>query len=281
MIVTNNLGLPESFLNAAKRGNRKPSDRFSPSQLQKSPRQYWLYKRHWENLREDASDKLWALFGQAVHSVLEAGQSDNEINEEYLTAELLGHTISGINDNFNVETGILSDWKVTSSWSYVFLDDKLPDWTFQLNVYAWLRKMQGYEVKGLENVLIFRDFSKGKSLSQNGYPAQPVVRIPIELWEGDKIEAEMISRIETLLEHSATPDQELPDCSPEQRWEKPTVYAVKKNGRKSAIKLYDTLKEAESDTRGDYVETRLGKSINCEDYCPVRFLCKKRRAVEW
>lgn len=67
----------------------------------------------------------------------------------------------------------------------------------------------------------------------------------------------------------------IPECSAEERWQKKDVYAVKKEGRKSAVKLFDTQKEAEERIvelgKGHYLEIRRGESMKCKNYC----LCAK------
>jgi hypothetical protein len=66
-------------------------------------------------------------------------------------------------------------------------------------------------------------------------------------------------------------DDEIPSCNPEERWDKATKYAVKKEGRKTAIRLLDDKKAAESMAgelgKGHYVEPRPGESVKCQSFC--------------
>jgi hypothetical protein len=68
-------------------------------------------------------------------------------------------------------------------------------------------------------------------------------------------------------------DDEIQPCTAKERWEKPSKYAVKKEGNKRAYKLLDTLEEAEKiagDKGKEYgVEKRPGESTRCLDYCSV------------
>jgi hypothetical protein len=72
-------------------------------------------------------------------------------------------------------------------------------------------------------------------------------------------------------------DDDIPPCSPEQRWEKPTKYAVMKGANKRACRVMDTPEEAEkmvADMGAGYsVEVRPGESVRCMDYCSVAEYC--------
>ena len=77
------------------------------------------------------------------------------------------------------------------------------------------------------------------------------------------------------------PDDELPECTAEERWERPIKYAVKKEGRKSALRVLDSLKDAENYMAEKklfakhFVETRQGESVRCESYCAVQPFCNQ------
>lgn len=72
---------------------------------------------------------------------------------------------------------------------------------------------------------------------------------------------------------------ELPECSPEERWATSDQWALMKEGRKTAIKLYDTESEAQVALSAcgpkHFVERRLGRDIRCADYCPVSKFCQQ------
>jgi len=71
----------------------------------------------------------------------------------------------------------------------------------------------------------------------------------------------------------------LPVCSPEERWEKPPVYAVMKRGRVRAVRLFRSDQDAkdfiavQKDSNTLYVEDRPPESVRCLDYCAVSGLC--------
>ena len=74
---------------------------------------------------------------------------------------------------------------------------------------------------------------------------------------------------------SSSEDDIIPECTAEERWQKKDVYAVRKEGRKSAVKLFETQKEAEEKItelgKDHYLEIRKGESMKCKNYC----LCSK------
>jgi hypothetical protein len=78
-----------------------------------------------------------------------------------------------------------------------------------------------------------------------------------------------------------TPSDKLLPCTPEERWERPTRYALMKKGRKRAIKLYDTEEDANGAVKekDHYVEYRKGESVRCENYCPVKEFCNQYKEM--
>ena len=74
-----------------------------------------------------------------------------------------------------------------------------------------------------------------------------------------------------------TTGQELQECTPEDMWEKPTTYALKKTGGVRAKKVYSILTEAEAGLaeagKGYEIETREGERTRCQKYCQVSQFC--------
>jgi hypothetical protein len=72
--------------------------------------------------------------------------------------------------------------------------------------------------------------------------------------------------------------EELQPCSDEERWMTETVYATKKEGRKSAIRLFKTVEEATelAEKEKGYVEIRKGEPKRCTgDFCGVSKWCSQ------
>lgn len=269
MKLTNKHNLPGPLVNAVKgfekaykdgRGNTSISvtELISPPLIKK------LKEEYNDRLEEDVSERIWSLFGSAVHSVLEHAGGAADLTEERLFLDVEGIRISGQADLYE-ESGTLSDYKITSVWSVI--GDKIkPEWVTQLNILALLYENTGFPVTKLQIVAILRDWSKGKAMAGGNYPECNVKVIDIPRWTKEATLDYIIERVKI---HAAEPTE----CTPEEKWAKPPVYAVMKEGRKSAIKLYDTLEEAEADGRGDRVEVRPGENVRCKEYCPVKDFC--------
>jgi hypothetical protein len=276
MIITNNQGLPRALVEAVKRDTHKGAD-YSASALTKSPRALWLERRHGDEITKDASEMVWALFGTAVHAVLERADNEHRLTEEYLTAEIAGKTLSGTCDLY--DDGIISDWKTTSVWSYIYLDRaRMDEYESQLNAYAYLFRKYGFAVDGLQIVMLFRDWQASKAKYDPSYPQSQVKVVPVELWDEMRQVNYLIKRITMYEGWSETPDDELPLCSADYRWAKTGKWAVMKEGRKSAIKLYDAEAEALNASASDsklYVQERPGEQWKRCEYCNGRDFCNQ------
>ena len=276
MKFTNKYNLPQTVFDVlAKDGYKAGNDDYSATSLLKSPRQLLLYRRHFHQIEEDVSDRVWSIFGQAAHNILEKHGNDTSLTEERLYTEVLGRKLSGQVDHYH--EGVITDYKVTSVWSIVY-KSKIEDWTAQLNIYAYLFRKNGYDVRRLQIVAVLRDWSETEKLRSRDYPEAPIVVIPITLWDIEDQELSITSKIKEFIEAESLTDDELPYCTPEERWQAPDVYAVMKEGRKTAVKLYDNEEEAEihaSEDKKYSVVKRSGTSRNCERYCPVSFCCNQ------
>ena len=283
MKLTNKHGIPDTFLNVLKRPTySKGKAHLSATQLLNSPKIVALTKKFEDELEQDVSDMVWSIFGTAIHGVLEHGKDDNHIVEERLHTTFDGWRISGAID-LQIITGqdkvSIRDYKTTSAWAV--MNEKY-EWEQQLNIYAWLVetvKLQIVDSVGI--VAIIRDWSRRDAARNPDYPQSPVKEIPITLWPYQQREdfiSERISKHSECEFHMET-DEELPPCTPEEMWEKPTTWALKKKGGVRAIKVYETQEEAEAalDSKVHEIEVRLGSRTRCESFCPVNTYCQQWR----
>jgi hypothetical protein len=283
MKLTNKHGIPDTFLNVLKRPTySKGKAHLSATQLLNSPKIVALTKKFEDELEQDVSDMVWSIFGTAIHGVLEHGKDDNHIVEERLHTIFDGWRISGAID-LQIITGpdriSIRDYKTTSAWAV--MNEKY-EWEQQLNIYAWLVetvKLQIVDSVGI--VAIIRDWSRRDAARNPDYPQSPVKEIPITLWPYQKREdfiSERISKHSECEFHMET-DEDLPPCTPEEMWEKPTTWALKKKGGVRAIKVYETQEEAEAalDPKVHEIEVRLGSRTRCESFCPVNTYCQQWR----
>ncbi len=281
MIFTNKYNLPESVVAVlSKDGYKAGDDNFSATSLLKSPQQLQLYRRHADKLTEDVSDRVWSLLGQAAHSVLEQHGEDTSLVEERLYTTVLDRKLSGQVDHYHL--GTVTDYKVTSVWTLI-RGSKVDDWTRQLNIYAKIFNDNGFDVKKLQIVTILRDWSEMEKLRNKDYPEAPIMVIPITLWSNAEQDTYINSRVALHKAAESCLDEDLPPCTAEERWQSPDVYAVMKEGRKSAVKLYQNKEEADAHAEEDKklsVILRAGSSRMCERYCPARDFCHQYKRTQ-
>jgi len=161
-------------------------------------------------------------------------------------------------------------------------------WEAQLNCYGFLRRPLGDAGKKLEGWALLRDWEKSKARYGNDpkYPPIPFVRVQIPLWSMKKAEEYVYERL-AMFEGDPLP------CTPEEKWQTPTVYKVMKKGRKSALiatryvkgEKQDLLSVAEAleaakgkgynvDGTQVYIQKFKGENKRCQDYCIPHIFCK-------
>ena len=278
MKITNKYNLPDTILNVLDRPTySKGKAHISATELLNSPRIVQLKRKYWEFIETDASEMVWALFGSAVHNILEHGKGENHIVEQRLGTDIDGWRLSGAIDlQEEDEDGIaIKDYKVTGAWSVM---NEKQDWHNQLNVYAYLvEKEAKKKVKSLQIVAIVRDWTARDTVKE-GYPQSPIATIDIPLWPMEEREQYIKERVHL---HSAAyfemeTNSELPQCSEDDMWEKPTSYAVIKVGGVRAKSVLKTLEEAQhalNQVKGYNLEVRQGERTRCAKYCQVSEFC--------
>jgi hypothetical protein len=236
-----------------------------------------------DELEQDASEMIWSIFGSAVHNFLEHGKDDNHLVEERLHVQHDGWNISGAVDLQMVNNdGIdIRDYKTTSVWAV--MNEKI-EWELQLNVYAWLiEKVKKTPVTSLGIVAILRDWKAREKQQKEGYPEAPIKEVPIRLWTMEEREQYVSNRISahSACEFELETDGNLPDCSPDEMWEKPAVWAVRKTGNVRAKSLHDSeesaLQALEELGKGYEIDFRAGERTRCESYCLVNTYCQQYR----
>lgn len=279
MKITNKHRVPETLVALASREYyTKGAAQYSVTELLSPPRIRRLREQFHERVEQDVTDMLWSMLGSALHVVMERGQTEGHITEERLFKEMDGVTISGQIDLQHERDGgvVITDYKFTSAWAV--MADK-PEWEEQLNVYRWLvETVKGNRVDALNICALIRDFSRHDN--REGYPAAPIQMISIPMWDLDKTEAFVRRRLDAHRDAKVAHEfgDALPECTPEERWQSETVYAVKREGRKTAIRVFKDLEEANqlAEKEKGYVETRPGEPKRCTgNYCGVADWCSQ------
>jgi hypothetical protein len=271
--LTNTYNLPDAILQAVKNDPYKGGGDISVTKLIDAPQRRQLIAKFKESIVEDVSDRVWALLGQAVHTILErANRSD--IVEDRLYAEVNGWQLSGQFDRIDLHGAHLDDYKVTGVYKVMAGDVK--DWTWQLNILRWLALQNGYKVDGLRIIAILRDWKKAESQRKQNYPVAPIVSIDIDVLPDDVIYQYICERI-TLHQKASTGEQVL--CTDDERWYEGTKWALMKKGGKRAIRVYENKDEIESPIAdGFFIEERKGGYKRCAEYCEVAPFCDQYQA---
>ena len=282
MQITNKWNVPETLMTlATTEYYSKGASQYSVTELMSPPRIRRLREQYDEKVVQDVSDNLWQLLGSALHVVMERGVTEGYIQEERLFINVDEIAISGQIDlqKETPEGIIIIDYKFTSAWAV--MQDKI-EWEQQLNVYKWLvEKVKKRKVVGLQICSFIRDFSRHEK--KEGYPKAPIHMVDIPMWDAVKTETYVRDRLEQHRNAKMFQDfgEELPLCSDEDRWMRETVFAVKREGRKTAIKLFKSIEEATelAEKEKGYVETRKGEAIRCTgNYCGVAQWCDQYQA---
>jgi len=276
MRITNRLNLPEGFVKAVSPEKHNAPGSLSATTLIQGIKQIILTERHWDELEDDVSDRIWAIFGTAVHSLMES-EGEHDFTEQRMAYQIDGITVTGTIDNYDMQHGIICDYKTASVTKIKFGD--FSDWHTQGMIYAWLLNKNRFPVNKCRFIALLKDHSKTEAERDYQYPKEPVyiyefTVTPQALF---KIGLFIKSKVSEYQRCIALDDNVIPPCSPEERWDRPPKFAVMKNGMKRAVRLFDKQEEAEqlADEKGSghYIEFRKGESIRCRSYCLCRRFC--------
>jgi hypothetical protein len=178
----------------------------------------------------------------------------------------------------------IHDFKTAKAWKLIF-DPDLTEWTEQQNIYAYLLHLRGIDVKSINVIVWYKDWSKANALRDKNYPQNEMCEYKLNLWDFDMTEEYLVDRIESMKMNEDTPDDDLPDCTPEERWERHAggvivKFAVLKNKHaKRAGRVLDTMEEAVEWGKGKkgygdgLIEIRYAEPIRCLNWCGVNHKC--------
>ena len=281
--LTNRFNLPDAIYSAVKNDDYDYIDGvFSATTLIKDCCEIILTNRHKDDIEEDVCESVYSLLGSALHEVLRrSDEGENEIREERLFYEFPEGAISGKFDSFDATPGkeVLRDYKCTSTWTAIYGDGG--KYAKQLKIYCLLFQLVlNIRCRHAQIIQFFRDHSMSKAKFDKSYPQSPIRVIDYYFTDEDiaQTEEDVRAKLREISALKDVPDDELPPCSAENRWETPTTYAVKKDGRKSALRVLPSKEEAETwmelnDVKGCYIEERKGESRKCMNYCKAAPFC--------
>lgn len=276
MKITNKYGLPEPIYQAIlKDGYVRGEADFTATELLKPPQQLYLQRKHNDELEEDASNMLWAVMGSAIHKLMEDSEIQHGEREIRLQAEFDGVKVSGQFDYYDTQDCILWDWKTVSVWEIIHGLKK--DREEQLNILRVLLEANGRKVKGIKVGCIIRDWSKSKATNDPGYPNSQFQEFTVPLWDHGEVVRFINTKIK---ERQGEPGE----CTDEERWAKPSMWAVMSKGRKSAHRLLESEELAEQwikeNKKGDHIIHRPGENTRCENYCSAAKFCPQFQSIK-
>lgn len=285
MKLTNELGLPQPFVDAVTSSYRYKPKRYSVTEVLGGTCEAVLKRRHQDDITEDVSDMVWAIMGTAAHRVLQdARETDSQVKELWLSVPIGDYTLSGIFDLYDDSTHTVTDYKTCSVWKVQVGD--FEDWRKQTLMYCWMLRQNGFDASRGEIVAIMRDHSIRDARTKDGYPRHPVMVLSWEFSDEDfaSIAQEVSDWFSEVQFQERLSDDELEPCSSELRWHKPDRWAVMRAGQKRAVKLFDTeaeamehvdwlMNQASNKGRMCRVEFREGEDTKCESYCSVSEFC--------
>jgi len=236
-----------------------------------------------KRLAETENEKKAAAYVAKFAEKKFAHKLDKELFlERTMSMDYHGVTISGTQDIYHAGNGVLEDWKtclIRSTWYYEA--DKI-EWEIQQNIYAYMLRRQGYKVRKIRILAIFRDWSQVKFETSNkkgvGYPAQPWAFFELPIWPDEKVEAYLDIRLEAY--RTSLLKDKPRDCNAKERWSKNDEFAVIQRGGTRAVRVFDSKERAEDyitehGHRLDrpWIEERWGFDLKCRFYCPVSSVC--------
>ena len=301
MKLTNEKNLPDVFIRAIENNEQPPSglsDVIRVSELIAPPQIVQLNRKHYKDIEEDASSKLWQLNGTLMHTLLEqASEGTDAIIEETIRVQFEHMTVTGTPDI--ISGNVLSDYKNTSVFAIksMIQDGKVKeDWFLQVQIYRYLFEcpmpVKEPKIDTLQIIAIARDWRQGeydRAKPEDCYPERVTV-FDVPVLPLQEIEQDIIKRIE--LHYNERNAIKHYDCTDEERWTTPIVYAVKKAGNKRAIKLHDNLEDArkhhkELSDKADgkkgeayLIEERPARFNRCEGYCNVAPFCEQFKSSQ-
>lgn len=297
MNLTNKLSLPESIVNAIKSFLREPAiqidgvETISVTELLTPPQIRNLLKTYGDTLEEDASDRIWSLLGSAVHEIL--ARSDRENAERTLKKSIVTHgfefLLTGTTDRIAITDDgyTIQDYKVTSVWEVIY--GIKPERIAQLNLYRYLlmNELDPFaavhpEPVHLQVVYLLRDWklSEARTKPREEYPQSQVVVVSVPVWSYLEAHNFVVRQLERHF------FDQVHHCTDEERWARPTTWAVMLKDGKRAARVLPTKEEAEAWMERDIrkakmtVVERPGRSVRCEDYCPVASVCQQWAAIK-
>lgn len=190
--------------------------------------------------------------------------------------EVLGYKVSGKFDF--VAEGKVQDFKSTSVYTYLN-QSNADKYALQGSLYRWLNP--DIITKDVMDIhYIFTDWNKAESLRNKDYPQHRVLTQQYKLMSIEETQAWVERKLHELNQYIHTHETDLPQCSDEELWRKPTVYKYYKDPNKTerSTKNFDTLSDAVNHmtSMGTGAIKEVKGTISACKYCPAFHECTQK-----
>lgn len=272
MKLTNKNNLPKVFEKILDSQYESKPNSFGATTLLKPVQEIILERRYSHEMIEDIGNRIPMLIGTAVHDYLERHDDDDYV-EMYLKHEIIpNYFVSGKIDKYDENSFSVVDYKTAKVNKIVHED--FDDWRMQGLIYAWLLYKNKYHVEKIRFIALLKDWSmfayNHNYSSDRYYPDSGVYVYEF------KVDATSIKNIDDYLTNKMTQirdwqnlkDKDLLEKPIEEKWQPKKTYAVIKNGKKRARKVFDKKDHALQDIRDDEtIEERIESPSKLDLFC--------------
>jgi len=143
-----------------------------------------------------------------------------------------------------VYEGRVRDIKTTKTYNWI-LGGNDKKYALQGSIYRWLNQdIITDDACSIE--FLFTDWSPLKQMLDKDYPPSRVETRIIKMMSIEETEAFLLKQLSILDKYMEAKQKDMPECTPEELWMKPTKYAYykKADAKGRATKLFDTMHEA-------------------------------------
>lgn len=241
-------------------------------------------ERAWMN-PDKALDALG--YPKRVRDAIRINPSDDELSDDIIPVyqeqrvekEYLGWIIGGKYDM--ILDGSIRDIKSTSTYTYMNKsnDDKF---RMQGSIYRWLNP-----TKVVHDTMyidyIFTDWSAKSANMNPAYPKSRVMEYPIEMASITETERYIASKLRAIDSHMDSPEDLIPECSPDELWRADPVYKYYKDPEKRARSTanFDNLAAANKRLaeEGKGIVVVVFGAVRACRYCTAAPICSQRKRL--
>lgn len=297
MKVTNKKNLPQALVRVIEESLSEPHNKpgeYSITTLMSGICEVQLTSRHFDEIEVDASREIWAIFGTAIHALLERSSriEDGVVAERsirlpmpanYADTGISAGAITAKCDIVNLDSDepVVEDYKTTKATALMYPDTEAK-WKQQLKGYcAMLQFVEGIPVRRVKIHALLKDWSEGEAKKNVNYPDAPAQVFDWKFTQEEIEEAwtELLARYVENKRNETVDDNQLPTCSKEERWAKDDAWAIVKAGATKAAKVIRTSRtDALEILQRDYgpaygLEERRGEDTKCIYFCKAKEFC--------